>query len=79
MLQNTASAIATTATSVSPNDNTEVAYHGIYVGTGGIVTVQMRSGPTVIFKNVASGSILPISVIKVFATGTTATDMIGLG
>ena len=61
----------------------------LYVGTGGNVKVRMESqylkNPKVdvTFKNVASGSFLPIQVIKVFGGsaengGTTAEGIIAL-
>lgn len=61
----------------------------LYIGTGGNVKVRMESSTAtnkvdVIFKNVASGSFLPIQVVKVFGTdaggtlGTTADDIVAL-
>ena len=50
----------------------------IYVGTGGDVTAVMLSGKVQLFKNVPSGGLLPIRVSRINATGTTATDMVGL-
>ena len=54
----------------------------LYVGTGGNVKVRMESKVDVTFKNVASGSFLPIQVIKVFggdgSLGTTASQIIAL-
>ena len=57
----------------------------LYVGNGGNVKVQMESFVDVTFYNVASGSFLPIQVLKVYGSntgaetdGTTATDIIAL-
>jgi len=61
----------------------------LYVGTAGDVAVIMQSkfGPNgeypvildaITFKNVPAGSILPIIVDFVVATGTTASDLIAL-
>jgi hypothetical protein len=61
----------------------------LYVGTAGDVSVIMvnKYGPNgelpvilqaVKFKNVPAGSILPVIVDFVVATGTTATDMVAL-
>ena len=38
----------------------------LYVGTGGNIKVRMESKTDVTFYNVASGSFLPIQVVKVF-------------
>ena len=77
-------------TDPQPGDTTTVLQRGacLYVGTGGNVKVRMESqylkNPKVdvTFKNVASGSFLPIQVIKVFGgdgtNGTTASDIIAL-
>jgi hypothetical protein len=56
---------------------------GIYVGTGGDLAVVMAgedlaTETVVVFKNVASGSILPIRVRQIRTTLTTATDIIAL-
>jgi len=50
----------------------------VFVGGGGDVKVTTVSGDTVVFKNLADGSILPVQVRRVWATGTSATDMIAL-
>lgn len=47
----------------------------LFVGVGGDVTVTTVSGETgVVFKNLPSGSILPVLVIAV--TAATATDLV---
>jgi hypothetical protein len=51
----------------------------LYVGTGGNLTVKVRwSATDVVLKNVPSGTILPVAVTHVRATGTTATDIVAL-
>jgi len=50
----------------------------LYVGGTGDVAVVMQGGQSVIFVNVQGGTILPISVIKVLSTNTSATSMLGL-
>lgn len=52
----------------------------IYVGVGGDVSAVMAEGSkaTVVFKNAASGSILPISATKVTAAGTGATNLVAV-
>lgn len=65
---------------VVPSDTVEfdAPARALYVGTGGAVTVLMKSGETVAFNNVQDGSILPIVAYRVNATGTSATDIVGL-
>lgn len=65
---------------VSPNDNTALTKPAValYVGTTGHVTLKGVDGADVVFKNVPSGFILPVQTNFVRATGTTATDIVGL-
>jgi hypothetical protein len=51
---------------------------GVYVGVGGTVKVDMVSGGTVTFVGVVAGTLLPIQVERIYATGTTATSMVAL-
>lgn len=58
---------------------TQPTFSAIYVGVGGDVKVTTSAGNNVVFPNAMSGSILPISsVTKVWATGTTASSLVGL-
>ena len=51
----------------------------IYVGVAGNVKVDMGgNGTAVTFYTVSAGTMLPIHVIKVYQTGTTAGAMVGL-
>lgn len=65
---------------IAPNDAVDLpaVTRGIYVGSAGNLQVQMASGQTVTFENVAAGVIYPIRVARVMATDTTATDLIAL-
>lgn len=65
---------------VTPSDSTDLVYTGraLYVGTGGNVAVVTKKGNTRTFTNVIDGSLIPIRVTRVLATGTTATDMLSL-
>lgn len=67
---------ATTATS----DTTifEEPTRAIYIGGAGNLKVDMVSGGTVTFNSLAAGTLLPIQVIRIYATGTTATNMVNL-
>lgn len=69
------------AFAISPDDTLELtsATKAIYVGTGGDLTVRsIDSDGDVIFRNVVSGSVLPIRLRSVRQTGTTASDLVGL-
>lgn len=50
----------------------------LYVGVGGQVKVTTSGGDTVTFYNLNNGQFVPVNVKKVFATGTTATNLIAL-
>lgn len=51
----------------------------LFVGTGGTIVLRTASGAAdVIFKNLASGQILPVRAQFIRATGTTAADIVAL-
>lgn len=68
------------AVAITPADGTDLVTvtRGIYVGTGGDLTVVMAGGETVTFTAVVAGVLYPLAVARVKATGTTATNMIGV-
>lgn len=70
------------AKAITPTDNTQIGpFSALYIGVSGDVTVVMRNddGTTpVLFKAVPVGR-LDIAVQGVQATGTTATNIVGLG
>ena len=66
------------AKAITPSDTADNTFSAIYVGGAGSVTVVMESGDTVLFTAPPVGTILPIRVKKVNATGTTATLLVGL-
>ncbi len=77
----TAAGPATRVFTVAPSDTADLPFvtTGLYVGTGGHLAVQDRlTGATVVFKNLAGGTGLPVRVARVLATGTTAADIVGL-
>lgn len=70
-----------TAVSVTPNDGADLATTNarIYVGGAGNVAVDVSgTGTNVVFAGVPAGTILPISVDKVYSTSTTATNIVAL-
>lgn len=50
----------------------------LWVGGTGNVTVLMKSGQVVQFPSVPANTLLPISITRVNATGTSATNMVAL-
>jgi len=50
----------------------------LYVGTAGDVSIETSSAKPVVLKNVGNASFIPISVSRVNAAGTTASDIIAL-
>lgn len=62
------------------HDTTEMAYvsRGIYVGTGGNVTVKRIDGTLVTFPSVPGGVILPIRATHIMSTDTTASGFVCL-
>lgn len=65
---------------ITPSDTADLSdpTRAVYIGNTGNLKVDMVSGGTVTFKNLPSGMVLPIQAIKVYATGTSATELIGL-
>ena len=74
----------TTGVSVTPSDTVDITGINpntpatLFVGTGGNIQVITIGGSTLILKNIADGSFLPIQVTRVMATSTTATDIVAL-
>jgi len=77
---------------VAPNDTTNIAYPGdetaspnnskwpcvLYVGGAGNVKVRTAGGNDVILYGVAAGTFIPIQVVRVFSTNTTAANILAL-
>jgi hypothetical protein len=61
----------------SDTEECEFITRAIYVGNGGSLKVTMAGGETVTFAGVPTGALLPISVKRVWTTGS-ATGLIGL-
>lgn len=71
---------ARAAAAVTPADATtfDPPARGLYVGQGGDLRVRMLGGQTVTFAAVPAGSVLPLRVDRVLATGTTAGAVVRL-
>lgn len=54
------------------------ACRGVYVGGTGDVNVKMANGVNCLFSAVPAGQILPISIIQLLSTSTTATLVVAL-
>ena len=63
---------------ISSTDATVPNGSALFIGTGGNVKVDLESGSTLTFYNVFDGTFLPISVKKVYKTGTTASNILSL-
>ena len=67
------------AVTKSDSSNLSVEEAKLYVGTGGDVKVDTVDGQTITLKNVANGTFLDfILVKKVYAKGTTASDIVAI-
>lgn len=61
-----------------PGAGLACATRAIYVGGEGDLRLRMLGGSTVTLRGVQAGTLLPLRVAQVFATGTTATAIVGL-
>lgn len=50
----------------------------LYVGTGGTLKVTTIGGDEVTFTGIVSGTFIPVQVLKVWAEGTSAQNIIAL-
>jgi hypothetical protein len=63
---------------ITPSDSTvfDQPTRALWVGTQGNLKVQLVGGSVVTFKNMIG--LLPVRVNKVFSTGNTAADIVGV-
>ena len=67
------------AAAVTPSDSVNLSYPSVvYVGNSGNVQVTTAQGDTVVFSGVQGGSVIPVQVIRVWATNTTATGIVAI-
>lgn len=66
--------------SIAPSDQITLnrLTRALYVGGTGDLRVTLAGGHTVTFRAVPAGTVLPVRASAVLATGTTATDILGL-
>lgn len=50
----------------------------LYVGGAGDIKVETVGGDEVVFAGVLAGSFIPVQVVKLFSTSTTATNVVAL-
>lgn len=59
------------------NDLAEVA-RAVYIGAGGSLKVTALDGSVLTFVGLQTGALLPVSCTRVWSTGTTAANIVGL-
>ena len=65
---------------ITPSDSVDLAAEtrGLWVGGSGDLALTMASGDEVTVAGAVGGSLLPLRIRRVRATGTTATALVGL-
>jgi hypothetical protein len=74
------------AAAVTPSDTVDIPNPGngqvegcvLYVGTGGLLRVLTAGGDDITFNNVPNGTFIPVQVIRVFDSTTTAEHIVAL-
>lgn len=75
------------AAAVTASDTVDIPFVGggttswpcvLYIGGAGHVRVMTAGGDDITFYNMAAGSFLPVQVTRVFASTTTATNIVAL-
>ena len=72
-------ALAVTAVDGGSDHALGATYEAFHIGVGGDISLDcVTSGTNIVFKNVASGQMLPVRATVVNATNTTATNIVAL-
>ena len=68
------------AAEVTPNDSEDLARpsRALLIGGAGNVTVDMSNGDNVTLTGLLAGGLYPVRVKRVYATDTTATNIVSL-
>lgn len=77
---------ASRATVVTKSDTVDIPNPGngqvegcvLYVGTGGILRVLTAGGDDITFQGVPNGTFIPVQVVRVFDSTTTALNIVAL-
>jgi hypothetical protein len=77
-------AITTNAFAVTPSDTARVDALGFFVGGAGAVAVmpvyqETQPTPTPVVFQAPAGAMIPLTISRVMATGTTATNIVAFG
>lgn len=65
------------AAAVTPSDTVNFAEPSvIFVGTTGALRVLTAQGSDVTFNAIPGGTVVPLQVLRVFASGTSATNIV---
>lgn len=78
--QTTPDSVAQQCIAITPADSDLAggAVRALYVGGSGNVKITDPQGNAVTFANVPAGVVLPVMAKRIWATGTTASNIIGL-
>ena len=65
---------------ISPSDSTALSHvtRAVYIGAGGDLRGIMHNGTEVTLRGLPAGMLLPIRISRVWATGTTASNLVAL-
>ena len=65
---------------ITPHDSADLpeVTRAIYAGGAGAIHLLLASGADITFSGLAGGTTLPVRALRVLATGTTATALVGL-
>lgn len=67
------------AVAITPSDTVNLTTPAvIYVGTGGNVVVTTAQGTKITFTGVQGGTVIPVQVLRVWNTNTTASGLVGV-
>lgn len=67
------------ATAITPNDDADLTYvtRALYVGGDGNVTGITAGGETITVVGLLAGMLYPFRFVRIKATGTSATNLVG--
>lgn len=65
---------------ITPDDAADLqnTTRAVIIGGGGDIALVLKNGDTITLPNLVAGVIYPLRVVRVLASGTTATDIKGL-
>lgn len=68
------------AAEITPSDLDDLPFatRALYIGGQGDVAVRMQAGDVVTLNNLQPGTLIPLRVVQVRASGTSASGIVGL-